>query len=137
NEQERVEVWNRTGQAGVRGPEGPTALTMEYGGGNQYDIVLGARSALFLPFHDLGLVIVDEEHDSSYKQFDPAPRYHARDSAIYLSHIHQAKTILGSATPSLESFHNTEEKKFGFVQLSERFGGVQMPEIILADLKEA
>jgi primosomal protein N' (replication factor Y) (superfamily II helicase) len=98
---------------------------------------LGARSALFLPFSQLGLIIVDEEHDPSYKQYDPAPRYNARDSAIYLAHLHQAKVLLGSATPAVETYYNAQEQKFGFVELTKRFGGVQLPEILVADVKEA
>ena len=126
NENERVEVWK-----GLLDPlAGEKAL-------QRYEIILGARSSLFLPFRDLGLVIVDEEHDTSYKQFDPAPRYHARDAAIYLAHIHAAKTVLGSATPSLESYHNAEQGKYGLASLGERFGGVEMPEIIISDIKEA
>ncbi|MEO8794952.1 MAG: primosomal protein N' [Daejeonella sp.] len=96
---------------------------------NEYPIILGARSAVFLPFHDLGLIIIDEEHESSYKQYDPAPRYHARDTAIYLSHLYKAKVLLGSATPSLESFYNSKIKKYGFTELKGRFGGVEAPEI--------
>lgn len=99
-------------------------------------IVLGARSSLFLPFSNLGLVIVDEEHEISYKQFEPSPRYHARDTAILLAHMHQAKTLLGSATPSLESYYNATNNKYGFVKLTKRFGEVQLPEIELVDIKE-
>lgn len=102
----------------------------------KYKILLGARSALFLPFSDIGLVIVDEEHDPSYKQYDPAPRYNARDTAIYLAHIHGAKTLLGSATPSVETYYNAQQGKYGFVEMLKRFGGVQMPEIQVADVKE-
>lgn len=102
----------------------------------KYDVLLGARSALFLPFSNIGLVIVDEEHDPSYKQYDPAPRYNARDTAIYLAHIHGAKTLLGSATPSVESYYNAQSGKYGFVELLKRYGGVQMPEIMVADVKE-
>ena len=100
-------------------------------------IVLGARSAIFLPFQDLGLVIVDEEHESSFKQFDPAPRYQARDAAIVLAHQQQAKLLLGSATPSIESRYNVERGKYGHVQLLERFGAAQLPSIETVDLKEA
>jgi len=128
NENERVEVWNE-----VRKFKSPRSLKE----GARFQIILGARSALFLPFSDLGLVIVDEEHDSSYKQFDPAPRYHARDAAIWLAGLHDAKVVLGSATPSVESFYNARNGKYGFAWLSTRFGGVQMPEIILADVKDA
>ncbi len=97
--------------------------------------VLGVRSSLFLPFSDLGLIIVDEEHDSSYKQYDPAPRYHARDSAIMLSHIHGGRTLLGSATPSMESFHNALTGRYGLAELPVRHGEVMMPEMIIADTR--
>jgi primosomal protein N' (replication factor Y) len=117
---ERVESWNRLIDKS-----------------NKAKIVLGARSSVLLPFHDLGLIIVDEEHEPSYKQFDPAPRYHARDTAIVLAMMFKAKTILGSATPSLESYNNaTVEKKFGFVELNRRFNDVLMPEIELVDIKD-
>lgn len=99
-------------------------------------IVLGARSSLFLPFSNLGLIIVDEEHETSYKQFDPSPRYHARDAAVLLAHMHGAKTLLGSATPSLESYYNATNDKYGLVTLSKRHGEVQLPEIELVDIKE-
>lgn len=102
----------------------------------KYKIILGARSALFMPFENLGLVIVDEEHDASYKQSDPAPRYNARDAAIYLAYLHGAKTLLGSATPSIETYYNTQISKYGLVELKERFGGVLMPQIYLSDLKK-
>lgn len=113
NQQERVELWNKV-------------LSRE---GKRARLILGARSAIFLPFHDLGLVIVDEEHETSFKQFHPAPRYHARDSAIVLASIHGAKTLLGSATPSFESMHNARSGKYGYVSLTERFGGMHLPEI--------
>ena len=99
-------------------------------------VVLGARSSLFLPFHDLGLIIVDEEHEQSYKQFDPAPRYHARDSAIVLAHLHKAKILLGSATPGLESYYNAQQGKYGFVEMKKRFNNVLMPDIELIDIKD-
>ncbi|MBX2817382.1 MAG: primosomal protein N', partial [Saprospiraceae bacterium] len=99
-------------------------------------IVLGARSAVFLPFQKLGLVIVDEEHDQSYKQTDPAPRYQARDTAVVLAGHHQAGIVLGSATPSIESHYNAQLEKYHEVVLTERFGEVQLPEIILADLRK-
>jgi len=101
----------------------------------RFDFIIGVRSAIFLPFSRLGLIIVDESHESSYKQFDPAPRYHARDVAIYLSHIHQGKTLLGSATPSLESYTNALQHKFGLVELNQRFHEATLPEIIIADIK--
>jgi primosomal protein N' (replication factor Y) len=127
NEHERVEIWNNVLKAdGNRDAAGP-----------QFKLIIGARSALFLPFSNLGFVIVDEEHDTSYKQYDPAPRYNARDGAIYLAHLHKAKTLLGSATPSLESYFNAQEGKYGFAEITQRFGGVQMPEILIADVKEA
>lgn len=121
NENERVEVWKSLSQHS----------------GENARVIIGARSALFLPFSELGLLIVDEEHDTSFKQYDPAPRYNARDAAIYLAHIHKAKTLLGSATPSVESYFNAQEKKYGFAELKKRFGGVQMPEVLIADVKEA
>jgi primosomal protein N' (replication factor Y) len=100
-------------------------------------VVIGARSSVFLPFSNLGLIIVDEEHEQSYKQFDPSPRYHARDTAIVLAALFKAKTLLGSATPSLESFHNaTKENKYGYVALNKRFNNVLMPEIELVDLTD-
>ena len=100
-------------------------------------VVIGARSSVFLPFSNLGLVIVDEEHEQSYKQFDPSPRYHARDTAIVLAALFKAKTLLGSATPSLESFYNaTKENKFGYVAITKRFNNVLMPEIELVDLTD-
>jgi len=99
-------------------------------------LVLGARSSIFLPFDALDLIIVDEEHETSYKQFDPAPRYHARDAAVVLANIHKAKVLLGSATPSIESYFNAKEGKYGFVELKRRFGSVLLPEIELVDIKE-
>lgn len=117
NDAERAEVWQKV----LKG---------------EYKMVLGARSSIFLPFQNLGLIIVDEEHESSYKQYDPAPRYHARDTAIYLAHLHKAKVLLGSATPSLESFYNSRTKKYGFVTLKGRFGGVQSPIIEVVSLSE-
>jgi primosomal protein N' (replication factor Y) len=108
NDFERVEIWNKV----INGT---------------YKIVLGARSAVFLPFNDLKFIIVDEEHESSYKQHDPAPRYQARDAAVYLAYQHKAKIVLGSATPSIESYYNALSNKYGLVTLNERFGGVQLP----------
>ncbi len=110
NDNERVEVWQKVLN-------------------NDYKVILGARSSLFLPFNDLGLIIVDEEHETSYKQFDPAPRYNARDAAIYLANMHQGKVLLGSATPSFESYYNAKTGKYGFAELTERFGGVQLPDV--------
>lgn len=115
NDNERGEIWKKV-------------LEGEYG------IVLGARSALFLPFRNLGLVIVDEEHENSFKQFDPAPRYHARDCALYLAGLHGARTLLGSATPSLESYYNALGHKYGLVKLEERYGDVKLPETVVVDM---
>ena len=104
---------------------------------HQFDIILGARSAVFLPFKNLGLIIVDEEHEASYKQFDPSPRYHARDVASKLSQIYGAQLLLGSATPSMEMMYLVKEKKIGYVVLDKRYHDVPMPEIQCADLKKA
>lgn len=125
---ERIEVWNQVNRFSESDAEGVFLKSQ---------IVLGARSALFLPYSKLGLVIVDEEHDSSYKQNDPAPRYHGRDTAIVLAKFHGAKVLLGSATPSLESYYNALAGRYGLVRLNQRFGGVLMPEIVVADVKEA
>lgn len=119
NEHERTEVWNKV-------------LSNEPG---EYDIILGARSSLFLPFSRLGLVIIDEEHESSFKQQDPAPRYHARDTAIMLAHLCGAKVLLGSATPSIESYYNAKHNRYGLVEIAERFGGIALPEIVVSDLR--
>lgn len=116
---ERVEVWQKVIEQS-----------------DKAQIILGARSSIFLPFTELGLIIVDEEHELSYKQFDPAPRYHARDTAIVLSNIHKAKTLLGSATPSLESYFNCKNHKYGLVEMHTRFNEVLPPEVELVDLKE-
>jgi primosomal protein N' (replication factor Y) len=105
--------------------------------GSGYMLILGVRSSIFLPFSNLGLSIVDEEHDSSYKQHDPAPRYHARDSAIMLASMHGAKALLGSASPSVESYNNAIRGKYGLATLSERYGLIKLPEIILANTREA
>lgn len=120
NQNERVEIWNAVLENDP----------------SRFRIIVGARSAVFLPYTDLGLIIVDEEHESSFKQHDPAPRYHGRDAAIVLGMLHKAPTILGSATPALESYYNAQQGKFGLVELNERFGGVQLPEILVADLSE-
>jgi primosomal protein N' (replication factor Y) len=101
-----------------------------------YDVILGARSAVFLPFQRLGLVIVDEEHESSFKQQDPAPRYHARSVAVVLAKRCGAKTLLGTATPSMESYYNAVHGKYGFVELKTRFQGIQLPEIQVVDIKD-
>ena len=117
NHNERLEIWNKVASGEAK-------------------IILGARSALFLPFRELGLVVVDEEHDSSYKQQDPAPRYNARDAAIYFASLFNAKVLLGSATPSLESYFNCLQQKYGLVTLSERYGGVELPRITIVDVKQ-
>lgn len=116
---ERVEVWNQVLQNSEKAK-----------------IVIGARSALFLPFNNLGLIVIDEEHEQTFKQFDPSPRYHARDAAIVLAAQHKAKVLLGSATPSLETYFNVKANKYGLVELFERYGNVVLPEIYLVDLKD-
>lgn len=118
SQNERVEIWNKVMKNSP----------------NEGRLIIGARSALFLPFSNLGLVIVDEEHEVSYKQIDPAPRYQGRDSAMVLAKIHEAKTLLGSATPSFESMHNAREGKYGYVSITERYGGLPLPEISAAVL---
>lgn len=115
---ERVELWQRQ-------------LTEK-----AFPLILGVRSSLFLPFQNLGLIIVDEEHETSYKQQDPAPRYHARDAALILAQQLGAKVLLGTATPSLESFYKARQGRYGLVEMRERFGGVELPEIIVEDVKE-
>jgi len=124
NSQERVEVWEKT-------------LRFKNEPDKGYQVILSARSGIFLPFADLGLVIVDEEHENSFKQFDPAPRYNARDMAVVLGFQHQAKVLLGSATPSYESYHNAVTGKYGLVNLTKRHADVELPEIVVADLKRA
>lgn len=101
-----------------------------------YDVILGARSAVFLPFMNLGLVIIDEEHETSFKQQDPAPRYHARSAAIVLAKMYGAKTLLGTATPSMESYYNAQQGKYGLVELKTRYKGIQLPEIQVVDVKD-
>ncbi len=103
---------------------------------NPYDVILGARSAVFLPFQHLGLVIIDEEHETSYKQQDPMPRYHARSAAIVLAQMCGAKTLLGTATPSIETYHNAQTGKYGYVSLTERYKGIELPEIRVVDIKD-
>lgn len=103
--------------------------------GKGYQVIIGVRSSLFLPFHNLGLVIIDEEHDASYKQQDPAPRYHARSAAIVLSKMHGGKVLLGTATPSVETYFNATQGKFGLVEMKERFEGAVLPEIHMVDLQ--
>ncbi|MEI6901223.1 MAG: primosomal protein N', partial [Bacteroidota bacterium] len=126
NESERVEIWNKV----LNGADPACEAELKY------DVVLGARSAIFLPFTNLGLVIVDEEHDPSFKQFDPAPRYNARDSAIYLAHLHGAKTLLGSATPSIESYFNATEGKYGLAEIHQRYGNMELPEVNVVNVRE-
>lgn len=117
NQNERVEIWNKVKTGELK-------------------IVLGARSSVFLPFSDLGLVVVDEEHDASYKQQEPAPRYNARDTAVYYASLFNANVLLGSATPSLESYYNVQTNKYGISTLRERFGGIQLPSIDIVDTKK-
>lgn len=121
NDAERVEIWLNTLHENER----------------QYQIVCGARSAALLPFNNLGLIIVDEEHENSYKQFDPSPRYNARDVAIVLGQIHRAQVVLGTATPSFESYFNVKTNKYALVELTERFGKISLPEMVIADVREA
>jgi primosomal protein N' (replication factor Y) len=116
---ERVEIWNNVLND------------------KSYDVIIGVRSSIFLPFRQLGLVIVDEEHESSYKQYDPAPRYHARNASIVLASMHGAKTLLGTATPAIETYFNAKNGKFGFVELTQRHEDMAMPEILVVDTKEA
>lgn len=116
---ERVETWQQV-----------------LAGSDKAKVVIGARSALFLPFQDLGLIIIDEEHEQTFKQQDPAPRYHARDAAIVLAASHNAKVLLGSATPAIETYYNASHGKYGYVELRERYGNVMPPEIVLIDLKD-
>ena len=104
--------------------------------GHPYDVILGARSAVLLPFQNLGLIIIDEEHVTSYKQQDPMPRYHARSAAIMLAQMYGAKTLLGTATPSLETYHNAKTGKYGLVELTQRYKGIELPEIQVVDIKD-
>src|SRR5690554_1660437 len=120
NQNERVEIWN----------------SLLHNDTTKFQIVLGARSAVFLPFRSLGLIIVDEEHESSFKQYDPSPRYNGRDTAIVLRAFHDAKVLLGSATPAMETYFNAEEGKYGLVSLDKRFGDLMMPEIFTANIKK-
>lgn len=116
NNNERIEIWNKIKTGELK-------------------IILGARSALFLPFKNMGLIVIDEEHDPSFKQHDPAPRYNARDAAVFYASLFNAKVLMGSATPSLESYYNAQKNKYGLVTLKERFGGTQLPEIRIIDTK--
>lgn len=115
---ERVEIWQKQMS------------------GHPYDVILGARSAVFLPFQNLGMVIIDEEHETSFKQQDPAPRYHARSAAIVLAQMYGAKTLLGTATPSMESYYNAQQGKYGLVELKTRYQGIQLPQIQIVDIKD-
>ena len=119
NQNERVEIWNKV-------------LANDP---NEFRIILGARSSVFLPYQALGLIIVDEEHEGSFKQYDPSPRYNARDASIVLAQMHQAKVILGTATPSMESYYNAKQEKFGIVELSERYKGLKLPKVLFSDVK--
>lgn len=121
---QRVEVWNRV-------------LSFASAPDESFGLVLGARSAIFLPFSKLGLIVVDEEHENSYKQSDPSPRYHGRDMAVVLGSLHHCPVLLGTATPSFESFQNVINGKYSMVKLEERFGKATMPEIVIADLQRA
>lgn len=123
NPQERVEIWNRLLLSQSEESFEPLVIT-------------GARSALFLPFQKLGLIIVDEEHDPSFKQMEPAPRYNGRDAAIYLGTQLNSRVLLGSATPSIETYHSAQSGRFGLVELKKRHGGVQLPEVLVVDLKK-
>jgi primosomal protein N' (replication factor Y) len=124
NLHERAEIWQKVLHYDIHDQQ------------SEHQLIIGPRSALFLPFQNLGLIIVDEEHDQSYKQYDPAPRYHARDAALVLARMHGAKVLLGSATPSFESYFNANNGKFGLVKLMERFGGIELPEIEIVNLRE-
>lgn len=128
NPNERVEVWQNV--MGRKTDEGPVSRPA-------YNLVIGARSAVFLPFSKLGLVIVDEEHDPSFKQTDPAPRYNGKDCALYLASMHKANALLGTATPSVETFYLAKSGKYGYSAMKTRYAGVQLPEIQIADIKEA
>ncbi len=116
NDSERVEIWNNILN-------------------NKYQVILGVRSAILLPFKNLGLIIIDEEHEVSYKQIDPAPRYHARDAAIMLAKIHDAKTLLGSATPSVETWYNAQIGKYAYIKITKRFNEIALPKVIVMDMK--
>jgi primosomal protein N' (replication factor Y) (superfamily II helicase) len=129
NDSERVEIWNK-----VLNFEN---TKFDQNQESDYQLIVGTRSALFLPFQNLGLIVVDEEHDNSYKQYDPAPRYHARDAAIILGHLHQVPVLLGTATPSVETYYNAISGKFGLATLNERHQNIEMPEIVTADFKDA
>ena len=118
---ERVEIWNQ----------------FKLNNSSLFKIIVGARSSIFLPFDNLDLIIIDEEHDSSLKQTQPSPRYHARDCAIILSKIYNSKIILGSATPSLETIDNINQKKYEVVRLDKRYGNIELPSIEIIDLRKS
>ncbi len=124
SDNERIEIWENITGKNMRGR-------------NSYKVILGARSALFLPFDNLGLIIIDEEHENTYKQSDSSPRYHARDTAIMLARFHGARVLLGTATPSIESFYNTKTGKYGFAELKTRYLELDMPEIKVVDARKA
>ena len=123
NNSERVEVWK--------------AVQLNSDNNVNYSIIIGTRSSVFLPFDNLGLIIIDEEHDSSFKQYYPSPRYHARDVAIYLAYLHQAKVLLGSATPSLETYYNAKINKYALVKMESRYLGIELPKIETIDIRKA
>jgi primosomal protein N' (replication factor Y) (superfamily II helicase) len=122
NDSERVEIWKSVENTGDD---------------DSYQIILGVRSSVYLPFSNLGLIIIDEEHENTYKQFDPAPRYHARDTAIYLASFHKAKVLMGTATPSIESYFNAKSGKYGLVELKKRYSDMSLPGIVIADVRDA
>lgn len=121
NQNERVEIWNSVLEDNL----------------TKFRLIVGARSSVFLPFKNLGLIIVDEEHESSFKQYDPSPRYNARDASLVLAKLHNAKVLLGSATPAMETYYNALNEKYGLVELNSRYSGVQLPEILTVDMKKA
>ncbi|MEN8122705.1 MAG: primosomal protein N', partial [Bacteroidota bacterium] len=125
NDAERVEIWQNIQNSSILENQ------------PQYKIILGVRSSVFLPYSKLGLIIIDEEHENTFKQYNPAPRYQARDAALVLAKIHGAKTLLGTATPSIESYFNAKTGKYGLVELNTRYQDIELPEIFLADIKEA
>ena len=132
---ERVEIWQQVMNFRSQQTTDNRQQTVASSQNSKYQIIIGSRSAVFLPFSDLGLVIVDEEHDGSFKQIDPAPRYSARDLAVVMSKMFHARLLLGSATPSFESYYNAKQNKYHLVTITERYGGVEMPEIIVDDMR--
>lgn len=122
SDMERVEIWEQV-------------MDFERTNSEKYQVIIGSRSSILLPFSNLGLIIVDEEHDTSFKQIDPAPRYNARDLSMVLARFHGADIVLGSATPSFESYYNARQGRYHLVELTERYGGVEMPEIIVDDMR--